>query len=533
MKRILFFLVIAGLMTAGPAEKIRDLRFSERDGDKIKSIFPEVLKEFQTARNEGKDISEALSRPSLPNYYDTEHFRIHYSLSGTDRCTEEFAERVGEVAEFCWTVEVETMGFYAPPPDFGEGGNNKYDIYIRNLHYYYGSTMPERDGPESWDDFSSYIEIENDFDGFPPTYDPEGSPWGQLKVTMAHEFFHAIQMAYNGTAPDIWILEIGAVWMEEQVYSEPDDYLSYIDDFYGYPHIGLTIETMHCYSSAPYFHFIANRYGFGAIKEVFEYARFTDNYIYSLNQMFDERGTDVAESFGDFLAWNWFTGDRTESEFYGTEGGLWPEVYVERRVTSYPFTGTVSNKPNYLASNYIELANINPTAENIKITLDGSSATDWVSRAIVYRDGGDYEIAGNGMDIGGDLVTYINDAESVEKVIFIPGTARGGINQDWVTYNYSIDIEYTDESGIKDTPLPDEKSISAFPNPFNSRCRIELGNAAGGLVEIFTKDGRRVMEIESSLDHVDIDASGLPSGIYLYKVTADNLRSSGKVTLIK
>ncbi len=294
---------------------------------------------------------------------------------------------------------------------------------------------------------------------------------------------------------------------------------------------------MHCYASAPFFHYVNNLYGFGAIKEIFEYARYTDNYISCLNDMLDERGTDLQEAYGDFSYWNWFTGDRAISgEYYSTEGSLWPEVYEERRVTAYPYTGTVSNKPNYLASNFIKFANLHPTADNFKIALDGSSTTDWQTRAIVYRDGGDIEIQGNGIDSEGDLATFIIDATSIDSVVFIPSAVRGGINQDWVTYNYSVTAEFTDENGLAEKSLPTELGVSVMPNPFNAQCLVDFGQPLDNAVlELFTSDGRKAahFDVPDGNSSLIIDGKELQSGVYLYRVSSSNVVTSGTIALVK
>ena len=43
------------------------------------------------------------------------------------------------------------------------------------------------------------------------------TPIQNLKVTLAHEFFHAVQFAYD-IGEDTWLMEGTATWMEDQVY---------------------------------------------------------------------------------------------------------------------------------------------------------------------------------------------------------------------------------------------------------------------------------------------------------------------------
>lgn len=48
-----------------------------------------------------------------------------------------------------------------------------------------------------------------------------------MRVTVAHEFFHAVQFAYDWRE-DNWLLEGTATWMEEQVYDAINDNRQYI-----------------------------------------------------------------------------------------------------------------------------------------------------------------------------------------------------------------------------------------------------------------------------------------------------------------
>jgi len=87
----------------------------------------------------GKSI-QALSkqiiepRPTLSGLVlniNTAHFKIHYTLVGDDATTRAWAESTAVYAEYCWR-NCDSLGWISPPPDFNNGGDNKYDIYIRN-----------------------------------------------------------------------------------------------------------------------------------------------------------------------------------------------------------------------------------------------------------------------------------------------------------------------------------------------------------------------------------------------------------------
>jgi len=68
--------------------------------------------------------------------------------------------------------------------------------------------------------------------------------------------------------------------------------------------------------------------------------------------------------------------------------------------------------------------------------------------------------------------------------------------------------------GVEDRPVPSEASIRAFPNPFNSECRIE-GASSVSIVDINGKTLRNIVGGGSLIwDGRDDDGRDLPSGIY-------------------
>jgi len=183
------------------------------------------------------EVQKVLTRVSTQKYYDSPsgHFRIHYDTSGTQAVYQptvdvnpqngvpDYVDRTAEIFDRVWGIEigVDSLGYDAPAPDSIVGGGlNLYDIYMHHESGAYGVTYNETFnqsylGRGGW---TSYIHVDPNYDGFgyPDRTDP-------MKVTAAHEFFHAIQFVYNANAGS-WFLEISSTWMEDMVYNSINDY---------------------------------------------------------------------------------------------------------------------------------------------------------------------------------------------------------------------------------------------------------------------------------------------------------------------
>ncbi|MCX6641593.1 MAG: right-handed parallel beta-helix repeat-containing protein [bacterium] len=79
-----------------------------------------------------------------------------------------------------------------------------------------------------------------------------------------------------------------------------------------------------------------------------------------------------------------------------------------------------------------------------------------------------------------------------------------------------------------------------YPNPFNPTTviRFDLPEAAKVTLEVFDINGRavgvqHVESLQSGTHEITFDGSGLPSGIYVYRLTAGASTASGKMVLLK
>jgi hypothetical protein len=167
--------------------------------------------------------------------YDTPqgHIRVHYVADPADPAAPALtATRVagvpdwvvsaGELAEDAWVRET-ALGFPAPPADDGDGaergGDARYDLYVCDLGAAGAGELAATvsDPPDSG---FSYVVVDDDY--APKEVAPlTTSGVEQLRVSVAHELFHAIQLGESrGRLPE-WLAEATAVWMEGEV-APPD-----------------------------------------------------------------------------------------------------------------------------------------------------------------------------------------------------------------------------------------------------------------------------------------------------------------------
>lgn len=127
-----------------------------------------------------------------------------------------------QVFEQVWHRIVFQLGYRPPRPDDAaknHGPDERTDIYLAELGQYgmYGYCTMD-DAAEQ----AAYCVVDNDFENF--VAPPEQS----LRVTAAHEFFHAVQFAYRVDG-DYWLMEGTAAWVEDEVYDNINDNLQYLN----------------------------------------------------------------------------------------------------------------------------------------------------------------------------------------------------------------------------------------------------------------------------------------------------------------
>ncbi len=297
----------------------------------------------------------SLERPVLAERYDTPdgRFRIHFTRYGSDSVNMTFGVGAGRVPNYVLrcaalldtvvTREITDMKYRYPISDRVPRPQEdpRYDIYMTNLGpLFYGITYPDTlvIGQTSRQ-LTSWIEISSDYTQLPGY---SARPFDAMAVTIAHEFFHAIQWTYDADEAEYrggvfypWFHEISSTWMEDMVFTRVNDYYAYLANFFQYPWISLRVignshdpfpEQLHPYASAIWGRFLSERYGEDIVREIWEECgnvpRF--NTFEAFESTLSKHGTSFAAGWAEFLVWNYYTGQRAAPWSYSEGAAFAP-----------------------------------------------------------------------------------------------------------------------------------------------------------------------------------------------------------------
>jgi Family of unknown function (DUF6055) len=231
----------------------------------------------------------------------------------------DYVDQALDTAENVWNQEVGTMGYRAPLSDAtstNHGPDGRLDIYLTNLgpKFLYGyctSDDPKLatlgDPGVTWD-VSAYCVVDNNYT---ESVFRNHTPIQNLKVTLAHEFFHAVQFSYD-VGEDTWLMEGTATWMEDQVYDGINDNRQYLQNSQlKYPWIPLDHSANCCfqYGSWIWFRFLSETIGPGVIQEIWNEADAAaggpDDYsTQAIRQVLSDHHTTFRKKFASFAVWN-------------------------------------------------------------------------------------------------------------------------------------------------------------------------------------------------------------------------------------
>ncbi|MBI5930914.1 MAG: hypothetical protein HY862_16510 [Chloroflexi bacterium] len=228
--------------------------------------------------------------------YETANFIIHYTFDGQDAITQSYLNEVISALEYVYDTEINQFGWPAPPPDCGEGGDARFDIYLMETikdDGVYGYAQPEAvvgDNPSSanGEAYASYgfLVVDNDFSS-------DENPLATMRATVAHEFHHIVQFGFDINDSMNWYYEATASWMETQAYPIDEAASVYVPTRFEYTDICLGANSedgLLIYADWLAIDSLAQDYGPEAVQRLWDYVANAEGMA-ALYGLLEELGT--------------------------------------------------------------------------------------------------------------------------------------------------------------------------------------------------------------------------------------------------
>ena len=504
--------------------------------------------------------SERPESVGLDKFLDSEYFRFHYSTSGPhavdtkdidNNLLPDYVEEVIRVFGYVADKLHNEMGYTRPPSDGyysstrDKGGSNHYDIYIRSIPAkYYGYVQPEEYAQGKGDNerselrneknaFTSYMAIRNNYKKF------SLSELENIKVTAAHEYFHAIQFGYDGWEKP-WLLEASAIWMEEEIYDEINDCYQYMKDWFKYPHKSLDESGFHWYGSFIFFEYIEQHMGGSdTIRKIMEASvqsnsKEKDGSHLAINQALKLNNHSFQKALNGMSVANQIMSSFESKNYSYEEAENYPvDGPTISDIINFQFgrKDTInSSKLSRFGSEYFQVISNDPVL--INLTNKSGSLPDLQLNAILKKNDNSYSIISS---------PSINIDPSELKSIFLSIVSQDTIGGNW---DYQLSVE-NGKSGTNINSPIEFVLNRPYPNPFNGSIKFSLYVIKDSkiTIDLIGINGRRIIRLFSgelsSGNHnynwrgIDQNGNQVSSGVYYIKVSGEKTGEWKPITFLK
>ena len=449
------------------------------------------------------------------------HFMLHYDRNGdhavpsadsSGNGVPDYIDSAAVILDHVWHVEVDEMGFQAPPNQEGETVDI-YHVCFTKFRYYGLTCFTMEDIPSlPGINYTSYIEIHSDFESGFYTKGLDA-----LKVTAAHEFNHAIQLGYQFRGEDIFFMEMTSTWMEDYVYNQVNDYIQYLNRFI--PNIS-DIRFNACdgwseYGNSIFMHMLEKKYGAEIAVEMWEQI-VKEPALTALNTILKNKGSSLGRSQNEYAAWLFYTGSRAAPDQFFPEGENYPQIKFNTDDKHYFGSGLNLNKSIeglcmrhvliYGLNNYKYKYNL--TSQNTSGFYNNFTPTDFPKEPVCFNYPQVLRVS-----IPDTLILAITNPKDVSIT----------------DLNYILMEDSTIFIEVGPNPVkPDDDVLTFYNVPPNSH------------VTILTINGRIVKEFKMDLnltcknwDLKDKLNKRVASGVYIYFIKSGDLEKKGKIAVIR
>ncbi|MGQ0506443.1 MAG: TonB-dependent receptor plug domain-containing protein [Myxococcaceae bacterium] len=265
--------------------------------------------------------SETVEDFSLPDA----SFVVHFSRSGPNavpaadvnaNSVPDYVEGVATTYEQVAAAYEDVWGFRAPLSDQAvpgdNGGDARFDVYLVDFAGRADGSFRRECLPADAGTCTGYIIQENDFAGYRYSSALEGT-----RVLSSHEYFHAVQAAYDAHQGSV-LGEGTAVWATERFDSSLTDFESLAAAYLQRPDKSLEQESGggidgFAYGSALFFECLSTRNGDDTVKKLWTALSDNEAWLPKLNSVLV--GTTVQQELDECGRWSLFTGARARAGY--------------------------------------------------------------------------------------------------------------------------------------------------------------------------------------------------------------------------
>lgn len=519
-------------------------------GDPIRCLTPLLLE----AQHAGIDTDAIMALNAIQEVQNQQTllspmglFELRYTTTGRDSVSTkdlnqngipDYIEHAAAYADSSWRHQVVNLGFPNPIPDL----EKPMPILFRNL----GSGIY---GQMDFRGVNSTLQIHSTFNN--PVFqrnDDEDKVLGALKVTISHEFKHAVQsMAIaNGTDPYRWI-EMDATLMEEVVFDNVNDYYNYLNNaqsLYRNPARGVVPGNYYHSSWSIYF---SERLGIDFWVDT--WAHFPDqnpkNFLGAMKYAMQLRDVSFPEEVTRSYLWHLASGSLSNTDYGFSESDHYPDIDITQVISgastdiqfSVPTLGSISSRLYLIHYDAVNSAS-NPNEElRLKLTNTQANLDLRIGLLAFYNDGTVEEFI-PGKESATELTSILPFDTSRLKTLGIAVVNAGTASTSAIVSlnrGVAVSINETEPELATHTELH-----PAYPNPFNPSANLSftLAEASPVRLEVLDLLGRRVATLldtalPAGRHHQLFDARSLSSGMYLVRFVHSKGIETQKVTLIK
>ena len=296
---------------------LRDLFLarSELTGDERRAA--EAMLSRSRVFTDGGDDPITLNTPSTRC---STNFCVHYRPTSmapaSESATTAHVQTTLDTLEQVRSYETQKLGYRAPVADTpavatGDNPDSRFDVFLGNIAQQglYGYCSPDGDLPATTDGHAAaFCVLDNNY----AAAEYGTAPLNALRATAAHEFFHAIQFAYD-VFEDLWFMEGTAAWVEDEVYDSINDNYQYLaESSIREPRRAVDYSIgMHPYGAFLFFKYAAERLRTPVVvRQFWEYAEASRNRysLQAIRAVMAARVTGWPAFFSTYASWNTLPG---------------------------------------------------------------------------------------------------------------------------------------------------------------------------------------------------------------------------------